>query len=249
MISCVGLAMKFVGIDKSPWIKRIWWLVLVIIMTIFIALRYDALLGGTATVMDVIIFLIWISLLIVPLFREVNIFGVNLKKEIDSLKTETSEQISNLRSDIINSIHFQAEINPRIYVGQPPPDEKLPSIKDTVMPQLPARPQTVSEQIQVPEFVEYALSTRYTIENELDRILSKMELDVSTSTPLIGIHSMLLFLQMKDLITREVYNGLETVLAICNRVTLGGKFSEKQSQFVKDVAPSLIEKLRAINPL
>jgi len=241
--------MKFANIDKSLWAKRIWWLVLVILMAIFIVRRHDALLGGTATMVDVVIFLVWISLLLAPLFREVNIFGVNLKKEIDSLRTETKGQILDLRSDIQNSISLQTEINQQINIGpwQLPPDGKLSSIKDTVAAQLPARPQTVSkEPIQIPEFVQYALSTRYMLEEEFRRILSKLEVGVSTSIPLRGPHSMLLFLRREELITREVYDAIVTVLSICNTVIHGGDFSKEQSQFVKDVAPSLIEKLRAI---
>jgi len=244
VIPCVGLAMKLSGIAKSPWTKFIWWLLVVIFMTTLMAQRYGALLAGMATTTDAVIFLIWISLLLAPLFREVSIFGVSLRKEIDSLRTETREQILNLRTDVQNSIHLQAEINPQINVYQALPEETLSSIKKQIQAE---RPQKVPEKIEVPEFTQFAFSTRYTILKELDRILSGLKLDVWTSSiPLRGVHSALLFLKRQGLITEQVYNALETVIMICNKVIHGREPSEVEVQFVKDVAPSLIAKLTTI---
>lgn len=50
----------------------------------------------------IILFLIWIALLLWPLFKEINLFGLGLKKEIDSLKTELKEQRLELKEQIVN---------------------------------------------------------------------------------------------------------------------------------------------------
>ncbi len=97
---------------KLPnWFKILWWLFLLVIVTCFVWQRYDSFVKGFVTVLDVFVFLIWIALLLIPLFKEVKFFGIELKQEIDSLKKEVREQIINLRSEIQTSISFQNRIN------------------------------------------------------------------------------------------------------------------------------------------
>jgi hypothetical protein len=73
--------------------------------------RYDSFPKGSVTVLDVFIFLIWMALLLIPLFKEVKFFGIELKQEMDSLRKEVKEQIVNLRSEIQTSISLQNRIN------------------------------------------------------------------------------------------------------------------------------------------
>lgn len=97
---------------KLPnWFKILWWLLLLVIVTYFGCQRYDSFIKGTATLMDVFVFLVWISLLLAPLFKEVSFFAMKFKQEIDSLKNEFREQVINLRSEIQTSISLQNRIN------------------------------------------------------------------------------------------------------------------------------------------
>lgn len=245
--------MKFPQIIKAPWAKFSWWLLLVVFMSMLIAQRYDALIGGIATMADVVVFLVWISLLLAPLFREVSVFGVNLKKEIDSLRAETREQVLNLRSDVQNSISLRADINPQINVWPVPSGTMLNSIKGQIQDmskeysqsQLVGRPQTVSEQIEVSETAKLAFSIRYAIVKELNRIAG-LEWVVWTLKPLRGIYSTLLFLRRQKLITDQVYDALMAVISICDKAIHGEELSKNQGDFIESVAPILLEKLRDI---
>lgn len=57
--------------------------------------------------MDIIIFLIWIALLLVPIFEEIGLFGIKLKREIQDLKTDLTGQILSLRTEVHNSIDLK----------------------------------------------------------------------------------------------------------------------------------------------
>ena len=97
---------------KLPnWFKILWWIFLLLIVTYFGWQRYDSFAKGSVTVLDVFVFLIWMALLLIPLFKEVKFFGIELKQEIDSLRKEVKEQIVNLRSEIQTSISLQNRIN------------------------------------------------------------------------------------------------------------------------------------------
>ena len=75
----------------STRLRVIWWFFLVGVLTYLVLQRFNSFVSGSASPMDILVFLIWISLLLVPLFQEVSLFGVNLTKEIDSLKSDLKE--------------------------------------------------------------------------------------------------------------------------------------------------------------
>ena len=49
---------------------------------------------------DIFVFLVWASLLLLPLFKEVSFFGMTFKKEIEDLKSHVKAEISGLRAEV-----------------------------------------------------------------------------------------------------------------------------------------------------
>ena len=115
-------------LKKRITLKNIWWVILVGAGSYFMFKRFYPFKSGTATTFDFIIFLVWICLLLMPFFQEIDIFGVKLKKEINSLKGELKEQIINLRSEMLSiSIKNQVsqETNLNMNWNVAPESEKL----------------------------------------------------------------------------------------------------------------------------
>lgn len=111
---------------KLPnWFKILWWITLLVIVTVFLYNRYSDLITGDATTADIFIFLIWVALCLLPLFEELSFFGITLKKEVEKLKSDISTQIDTLKADIKNTINLQV-LMPA--AGQIPPqkEEKPP---------------------------------------------------------------------------------------------------------------------------
>ena len=109
---------------KLPnWFKIIWWIFLLIIVSVFLYNRYPHFTAGTSTTADIFIFLIWVALCLLPLFEELSFFGVTLKKEVEKLKADITHQISNLKADIKSTVNVQFNVPVE---GQIPPveDEK-----------------------------------------------------------------------------------------------------------------------------
>jgi hypothetical protein len=158
--------------------KIIWWGILVGLLTYLVSQRFSSFMSGVSNATDILIFVIWIALLVAPLFQEVTFFGVKLKREIDDLRTEFRNQIFNLRSDIQNTIKMSTEISPQIQILTPPPDSKLPSIEQRIKPilQQVLKEQGIEKLVPTPEKqlapdnAQYLFSVRYAIENELRRI-------------------------------------------------------------------------------
>src|SRR5260370_10583586 len=82
------------------WFKIIWWALLFAFLTFFLFQRYPDLVEGRATPSDVFIFSVWAVLVLVPLFQELNLFGIELKQQLRELRSELKSELLNLRSEI-----------------------------------------------------------------------------------------------------------------------------------------------------
>ncbi len=111
---------------KLPnWFKILWWILLIIIISVFLAKRYPNFIAGTSTTADIFILLIWVALLLLPLFEELSFFGITFKKEVEKLKSDITYQINSLRADIKNIVNVQLNLP---VAGQivPTKDEESP---------------------------------------------------------------------------------------------------------------------------
>ena len=93
---------------KLPnWFKILWWVAILLIVTVFLYHRYPDLIKGNATSADIFISLIWVGLVLLPLFEELSFFGITFKKEVEKLKSDITTQFDTLKADIKNTINFQ----------------------------------------------------------------------------------------------------------------------------------------------
>lgn len=228
----------------------LWWIFLILVGAYFIYQRYDFIINDSASILDIIILLIWISLLVMPLFQEVSFYGLKLKKEFNTLKSDMKEQIINLRSDVQNSINFKSEISPQIYFYPPPSDSQIPTIEEEsrkiLQETLKKQGMEVkSEKIEISEEANYLFSVRLEIEKELRRIWKQRFADVETKRqmPINRIANHLVEIELIDSrlagIIREVY-------AICSQAIHGEDVSKIKVDFVRDIASELITSLKGI---
>ena len=99
---------------KVPnWFRIVWWAVLLLLIGSILYARRDDLLAGRAVPADVLIFLVWVALLLVPLFQEVSLFGLKLRQEVKGLK----EEVAGLRTEFCNTVDVRAQINSEARYG------------------------------------------------------------------------------------------------------------------------------------
>lgn len=235
---------------KLPnWLKIIWWLILFGFVTYLMSLRFNSIISGSSNTTDIIIFLIWIALLAIPLFQEVSFFGVGLKKEINDLKSE----LSSFKSEIRNTISMRAEMSQQINFPLPK-DSELADIKASIQHTIAksleehgiGKPAPAAKKQLAPEGTLYLFSVRYAIENELNRITNTFTGidDTFEKYRPRTIIQMIDFLKYMRLIKQDYIIVLRDVLAICNAAIHGSEISEAKVNFVRDVAPGLIETLK-----
>jgi hypothetical protein len=79
-------------------LKAAWWLILVGVLTFFLSARLPDLLSGKAASADIAVFGVWMALLLAPLFSEVSLLGITLKREIEKFKEEIVNQLTDVRT-------------------------------------------------------------------------------------------------------------------------------------------------------
>jgi hypothetical protein len=234
---------------KLPnWFKIIWWALLFALLTFFLSQRYPDLVQGRAAASDVFIFSVWAALVLVPLFQELNLFGIELKQELHELRFELKSELLNLRSEIESTAETQARVN-----LVPLTDAELPAlekraqvaVKKTIQEYgLPHEP-SLTSRISVDDYTQSLFEARYSIERELRRIAAA-RLGIGgehNQHQIVEIIAPLIQSQVLDLglasVIREVY-------AICSSAIHGQNPSEAQVRFVENVLPGLLKALHAI---
>lgn len=235
---------------KLPnWVKIIWWVLLVVIISTFLYKRMDSIIKGQASAFDIFAFVIWICFLLVPLFQEIEIFGIKLKQQIEDVK----EKIVDLKNEIHNSINVRTQFNPQIYMT-PPPDSQLPVIEQrliTILEEarrnLGIPEQNISSQIpEISHNIKTLFNARYHIERELRRIW-RDRFDGEKRNRPVQISQIIGTLVESQLIDSRLASVIREVYSICSPAIHGEDISERQVAFVRDIAPGLIETLRAIH--
>ena len=87
--------------------KILWWSILLILLSYCVCLRFPAIKSGELTATDSVVLLMWFALALVPIFKEIELPGVKLKQDTESLKNQTST--------IENSIAETTKLNPSKY--------------------------------------------------------------------------------------------------------------------------------------
>jgi len=227
---------------KIPiWAKILWWIVLLGLFAFLFGQRYSFIIKGNTTSTDVVILLVFIAVLVIPLFQEFSIFGISFKKELDNVKKDIEKQIVSLQADIKNTINIYPN-------GVPPSDAELPNLRKVVDEAVrdAIKDKTVEhpgiEDFKTPDDTLFLFSVRYQLEKAIRQIYIERG-EVPNREPMYKLLSLLVD---RELISRKLYESIREVNSICAVAIHGEDVSEAKINFVRDVATELISSLETI---
>lgn len=243
------------NIKIKTWLKSIWWLILVILLILVLSKRIIFILNGTAQPFDIFLFLILVSLLLIPLFQEIELFGIKFKRELEEVKKELTNHIISLRTDINNKIDLQNQSNQNFYINPQniPKDSELSELKksfDKLIEELHQENKknffSKNEvQVSITDDTNFLFSVRYSIEDELRNILKRLNI-FSETTKFLSINYLLELIEAYVSLDRKILDMLKKIYAICSLAVHAKDVSRIQIDFVKDVYPDLINYLRNV---
>ena len=226
-------------ITAVKYIRKNWWyLTLLMASTIYIIkYRYDVYQFTEFTAAH-IIFVLWIVLLGVPIFSEIEIGSVKLKKEIEQARSEVKESIGDLRLQIMD---MKITNSASVVVNYPPlpTKEELEKLEEQVED---TQENTLSDNFNIPDENIYLFKVRLSLENQLSKLCSILNFreQYRGSGSLMGKAH---FLMKHEIISLNIYDLLREVISITNRGVHGELINEDYISFVKKVYPSLIKYL------
>jgi len=240
---------------KTPnWFKVLWWIVLLVLTGLILSKRIEAISLGQTVPTDIVILLIFIALMLTPIFSEIDLFGIKLKREIENLKSDVATKLLEIKN-VISSNQNQTVTNNFQGFGPPPPDTKLPEIEVEIERIVKAKlvehglPLNVpiAGRIDVPDDNLLMFKVRYNIENHLRRI---WEQRFNNEQEYNRRHQPIMKI-IQDLTKFEIIDGnffgiLREILSICNYAIHGEKVTDNQAKFVTKNAKQVIDYLSQV---
>ncbi len=102
--------------------RVIYWLSLIAALSWFLYLRMEDAIAGRATTADTLIFGVWIALLLVPLFAEVELLGIKLKQVVEQAAKEVKEdvrrEIASVKQEVLTAISVKTNVTANVYLSQ-----------------------------------------------------------------------------------------------------------------------------------
>jgi hypothetical protein len=233
---------------KLPnWFKIVWWLLLLLALTVYLGERYPELRSGHSIPMDVVVFLVWVGLLLAPLFQEIGFWGLTLKQQLEGLKSDVRDQVQSLKSEIQNVV----QVSPNITIV-PPSDSQLPAIEREVrrvLSQVIARDgvnewrsHLITALPSPSNDVMFLIEVRVAMESELRNIARRA---LNAEAPII-ISRLVDILTKGGILNSELGNVIRQVYAVCSPAVHGLEVSAAKVRFVREVAPDLITALKRL---
>ena len=235
---------------KFPnWFKITWWAVLLVIVIYLLYFRIGPILSGKSIGIDNFLFAMFIALMLVPIFVEMEFLGLKFKSEIQDLKHQLELQIGNIQNEVRNHQNqsFTATING---FELPPTDNQLSEVSIEAQRlrsiKSPA-PQLIT--FDVSDEVIDLFKIRYVIEQHIIRLPKD---EYSSGSVLLTTNKPPVFVMLNDLkkygvLQNNLFKLIKDLLAICNYSIHGRSPSEKQLKFTKENANDAIHSLRAIS--
>ena len=112
------------------WAKFSYWVAILVVVTWLLFFKLDVTAVGRATPFNAVVFVVWVALVLAPLFTEVKIWGVSLKREIEKTQRDVEaakdiilREMNSIRMDVRNSVHVSPIFNHSVLA--PPPDSSF----------------------------------------------------------------------------------------------------------------------------
>ena len=232
--------------------KFIWWAILVISLGGYLYLRQEKLIAGSPTYFDVVVFLVWMSICLAPIFKDVKLFGLELKQDIEQLKKDISHQLAIMQVQLQSSIDISSSNTSHVHINNSAPipatDSEILNLKQQIsetLKEFGIAKANVEEQLlifasDVPKESLDLFKIRFSFEKLINEFSPVFGID-SRRLPL---HINLRELQKNGRVSSDIVRGVLEVIAICNYAIHTAQASKNQISFVIDTAPGLYTALK-----
>lgn len=240
--------------------RAVWWSILIICIGYYLYSRFTSLQAGQPSWFDALAFVVWIALGLGPFFKEMELFGIKLKQEVEQLRQEVSSELSEMRLSIQASQEQrqgQAQTS-TVNFGFPAPlDSQLAGIQREIKQavneafgQLEIPKQAAGKPpTNLPEDAQLLIEWRVAIERELRQIYRPIVVDALYQDRALKMPvSRLVDSLVRDqLLSPDIGRAIREVYSVCSIAVHGDEVSKAKVDFVKSTAPELMAALKQLH--
>lgn len=164
-------------------LKKHWWyFVLLIGSTVYVFIYKNDIYQLTELNTHNLVFLLWLVLLALPLFSEIEIGSVKLKKEVEKTRAEVKEAIGELKLQILDIKIANSNSNTFVVNNQPlPSKDELFHLQDSI------ESDTLSNHLENTKFKisednVYLFKVRLSLENQMSALCNMLQCSEHRST-------------------------------------------------------------------
>lgn len=229
-------------------IEKAWYIVLLTISTIYLAINRFAIEKLDDASMLSTVFIIWVVLLVLPLFSELEFLGVKVKKEVKKAVEKSNEEVKasldNLQQ-IVSQIQVSNSVAPQFTINSAslPSEERIDNlIKEIRLLNEQNKDKQVEQrdEINVPAANLELFKMRYEIEI---RIREALELIGYTGKTRISLMQATYYLNQQGVLDPTSTDLIIQMLRIANRGVHGEIIGQKYMDFASQAYPQIIDGL------
>ena len=211
-----------------------WWAILLITFFSLILFRLDYILSNAVLPFDYLAIILFFILAFLPFSSEISMFGVSVKKELEKVE----ESVEGLKEVIKNN----NSNNNNIYLSPQLNDLQQEQLRESLHVDEEENSVMLSKYLEENKDIAEIFIIRFLIEKEIRRIGVIHLTDPNSKSLVKLIH----VLDNHGIFDVKLANALIEVYFITSNGIHSEVISEKQKEFVLDVGPTLIERLKLI---
>lgn len=239
-------------------IKCLWYLLLLMSTTYYVSLIHNNIIFLWPITKITTIFILWIVLLIVPLFSEIEFGGFKLKKEIEKTRDDIRRDIVNLQSHISNNnnnnaIYFNSSVWSKEELNNVFESLKKDMKMDNGISKMSKSEENKREKLDGKsvdinnlDTLSYLAHVRVNIEKSLREICFSLNYEKKRNGSFINIVDMLKFLYDSKIINNNILSSITQIQIIASRSLHGEFINNEYLEFVKKTYPLISEELNKI---
>lgn len=182
-----------------------------------------------------LIFILWLILLALPLFSEIEIGNVKLKREIEQTRTEVKESIGELKLQLLDIKIANSNSNTFVVNNNQPllPKDKLSQLQKDVKPDnLSPSSENIALDFNIPEENIFLFEVRLSLEKQLVALCNFFQYDQRRTQ-----YAMVQFLVQHEVFDCKTAELIREIINIANRGVHGEIVDDAYIRFVKNIYP------------
>lgn len=236
--------MRFNWKDILKWLKKHAWYIALLVASSIYVIHYRFEIHQLKEInAQNLIFILWLILLLFPLFSEMEFLGVKLKREIVKSNNEIKDAVHDLQLQIMqianaNNNNVRIENNMSL-ASQGELSDLLKGQQETQSSG--GHSHNVNQHIEpsVSSETEFLFKVRYTLEVAMRRLCDKLGFVTEKST----LPMMTNFLRRVEIIQGSTYEIIKQIILITTRSAHGEIVSSEYISFVQKAYPNIMQEL------